>query len=92
MSAIGHILTLAVYSPSDSLPGTFQGDAQTVLNWVFGGAVLACVAGFIISGVKLAHAHRQGMGGQQEVTQLTWVCVGCAIVGSASTIAGVFLT
>ncbi|MGO9954932.1 MAG: conjugal transfer protein TrbC [Solirubrobacteraceae bacterium] len=93
MSAIPHILTLAaVYSPTDKLPTTFQTDAQTVLDWVFGGAVLACIAGFIVAGVKLAHAHRQGSGSTEQVTQLVWVCVGCAVVGSASAIAGVFVT
>ncbi len=79
MSAISHIILI---------PATLHSYTQTVLDWVFGGAVLACIAGVIIAAAKLAFAPSDP--GPQQVTRWMWVVLGCAVLGSASAIAAIF--
>lgn len=82
----------AVYDPGQgTLPNGFQGNAQTIVSWVAGGAVLLCLVGVIIAGVKLAHAHRQGVGGPEQIQSLGWTLIGCAVVGAASAVVGVLV-
>ena len=56
----------------------------TVLGYGLWAAILACVAGFLYAGGRLALAHREGGYGGGATQGLVNGAIGCVVVGSAA--------
>jgi hypothetical protein len=91
-------LTLGVVSQILAVvPDPGQGTAPpgsdkllTILKWVSYVAIMVCVGGVIITGARMAIAHRRGSDGE-AASSLAWVMGGCILIGSASGMVTVLL-
>jgi hypothetical protein len=67
----------------------FGAQLKQLAGWLLWIATLACVAGVIITGARMAIAFRGG--GDANVVQLAWVLFACILVGGATGIANIFV-
>ncbi len=62
---------------------------NTILSWIAWVATAACVVGILIVGATMAIQHQRGRASEHMVG-LMWVLVGCILIGTASSLVGVF--
>lgn len=74
---------------SGEAPAGIKDKVELILGWVAWLATAACVGGLILTGAKMAIAHRRG--DDTNVSQLGWVFAACIIIGGASGIVGALL-
>jgi len=70
-------------------PAALKGGLMKLAGWLMWIATLACGAGVIITGVRIAVAFRGG--GDANIVQLAWVLFACVLIGGASGIANAVL-
>lgn len=81
----------SIFNPgTGTLPSAGFGAAlETLMEWVAWVAVGACVVGVLIVGATMAVSHQRGRA-SEHMQGLLWVLVGCILIGTASSLVGVF--
>ena len=80
---VSHVLAAPKIPPVDTgAEPPFNHKLSTLLGWLQWLVLFACIAGFMITGGRMALAWRSG--GEANLAQLGWVMVGCVLVGGAT--------
>lgn len=75
--------------PPAAPPGSEQ--IMLIVSWVFWAAGIAGIIGFVILGISMAVAHRQGHGGPEFGSRIAYIFGGLILIGAAGGIVTTFL-
>jgi hypothetical protein len=82
-STVSHVLAAPkIPKVDEGATPPFSKKLEELLGWLEWLVLFACVAGFMVTGGRMALAWRSG--GEANLAQLGWVMVGCVLVGGAT--------